>query len=130
VGLVLVGGAMSWGIWEEGGPSMGTAIVLDEDALDVTAPVETYSPQATLLPVRANSAPVPTGSYGPREAELRLLRRWRLLEPHTLPAGRPSSEVATPYVMPVTSAPGSGIRVTYPNAGVQQGGYVLTAPVH
>ena len=139
VGLVLFGGAMSWGLWNDSGSLAGTALVLDEDALSIGYREEGRAGRRAPLVVRGQ-VPAPGGSYGPMGAEARLLRRWRLLEQHMTPSGRPSGEVAilpfsheggaTPYVMPSTSAPGQGIRLTFTSAPASQSGYVLSSPVH
>jgi hypothetical protein len=141
-GLILFGGAMSWGLWSNDRAQPSTVFVLDSNSLNFGFPRESLPALTSVTAWPSGQMPASTasGGYSLDTSEHRMLSRLRLLEPYTSAAGRPSGEMAiipfshdngaTPFVMPVTSAPRSGIRLRYVNAADPQGGYILTSPVH
>lgn len=125
VGLFMVGGIFSWGLWSDTGDPIRSPLALQEGALSISIQ-EKRSDQTSRSGDPLTRFAAATSGYGMALSGWREFRRvTRLLEPHSLATGRPSGEVvilpfghdrvAIPYVMPVTSAPASsGAHLEYP----------------
>jgi hypothetical protein len=140
VGLFVVGGIFSWGLWSNSGAPIPTPLVVQEDLL---APRKQERGRQSLSPSQysasqsgsARTAISDTaGRRGMAVAQWgSIWRTPRLLEPHSLVMGRPSGEVvilpfghdrlAIPYVMPVASVSTSSARRQHPT------GYGAPSPV-